>query len=63
MGTEKDPGIIPRVCRTLFYLIRRYIQENCLDDGVAAEDRPFAVEASYLEIYNEVLCLTLIKLC
>jgi hypothetical protein len=56
MGTDRDPGIIPRICRALFYMIKRHGLEN---GGVnpaelSAEDRPFTVEASYLEIYNEV---------
>ena len=55
MGTEKDPGIIPRICRALFYMILRHSQEAGIDIAlVSIEDRPFTVEASYLEIYNEV---------
>ena len=54
MGSELNPGIIPRICKTLFYLIKRYHLEKGLNiDEILPEDRPFTVEASYLEIYNE----------
>ena len=46
MGSAQDPGIIPRVCRALFYMIGRQAE----DSGA----RSYTVEASYLEIYNEV---------
>jgi hypothetical protein len=46
MGSAQDPGIIPRVCRALFYMIVRQSENN--------DARSYAVEASYLEIYNEV---------
>lgn len=55
MGSETSPGIIPRICRALFYLIKRYNFEHGLTaDEIPPEERPFTVEASYLEIYNEV---------
>jgi hypothetical protein len=55
MGSEASPGIIPRICRALFYLIRRFNHEHGINlEDASPEDRPFSVEASYLEIYNEV---------
>jgi hypothetical protein len=57
MGSDADPGIIPRVCMALFYLIRRHYEkvEGEIEAGSKTEpsDRQFSVEASYLEIYNE----------
>jgi hypothetical protein len=56
MGSDSSPGIIPRICRALFYLIRRFNQEHGIHlEEASPEDRPFTVEASYLEIYNEVI--------
>jgi hypothetical protein len=55
MGSESSPGIIPRICRALFYLIKRYnLEHGFTIEEVAPEERPYTVEASYLEIYNEV---------
>jgi hypothetical protein len=54
MGSESSPGIIPRICRALFYLIKRYNLEHGFMEDVPPEERPYTVEASYLEIYNEV---------
>ena len=55
MGSEADPGIIPRICKALFYMIKRHNAEGGVDPSeLSLEDRPFTVEASYLEIYNEV---------
>lgn len=42
MGYEDEIGLIPRICETLFELIR-----------VAGQEDQFQVEATYLEIYNE----------
>jgi hypothetical protein len=62
MGSESSPGIIPRICKTLFYLIKRYNEEQGVRvDEISAEDRPFTVEASYLEIYNEVLLFSYLR--
>lgn len=52
MGTANDTGIIPRVCRALFYMIIRQTEEHS-SVSAGAEKRGFSVEASYLEIYNE----------
>lgn len=57
MGSDADPGIIPRVCMALFYLIQRHYEnvEGEVEAGIKTNpsDRQFSVEASYLEIYNE----------
>jgi hypothetical protein len=41
MGYGQDKGIIPRICETLFYFIKKAGQSK------------FMVDASYLEVYNE----------
>lgn len=43
MGTEQEPGVIPRLCSDLF----AYCEAN------SKETLSFSVEVSYLEIYNE----------
>uniref|UniRef100_H3C923 Kinesin family member 13Bb n=1 Tax=Tetraodon nigroviridis TaxID=99883 RepID=H3C923_TETNG len=43
MGSEEQPGLIPRLCSSLF---SRILQE-------AQEGESFTVEVSYMEIYNE----------
>ncbi|XP_074540625.1 kinesin-like protein KIF13B isoform X2 [Halichoeres trimaculatus] len=43
MGSEEQPGLIPRLCSSLF---SRTVQE-------AQEGEGFTVEVSYMEIYNE----------
>ncbi|CAG9532229.1 unnamed protein product [Cercopithifilaria johnstoni] len=43
MGTEKNPGIIPRLCCSIFQKINELSSDNLA----------FKVEVSYLEIYNE----------
>nr|XP_019947265.1 PREDICTED: kinesin-like protein KIF13B isoform X1 [Paralichthys olivaceus] len=43
MGSAEQPGLIPRLCSTLF---SRTVQE-------AREGESFTVEVSYMEIYNE----------
>ncbi|XP_060106089.1 kinesin-like protein KIF13B isoform X2 [Heteronotia binoei] len=43
MGTADQPGLIPRLCSTLFERAQR--EEN--------EEQSFKVEVSYMEIYNE----------
>ncbi|XP_069792215.1 kinesin-like protein KIF13B [Narcine bancroftii] len=43
MGSKDKPGLIPRLCSKLF---ERTLQE-------ANEEQSFAVEVSYMEIYNE----------
>ncbi|KAM9354509.1 kinesin-like protein KIF13B isoform 2-T2 [Pholidichthys leucotaenia] len=43
MGSAEQPGLIPRLCSSLF---SRTVQE-------AREGESFAVEVSYMEIYNE----------
>jgi kinesin family member 1 len=53
MGSDADPGIIPRVCMALFYLIRRHYETVEGEPGDSSSSRQFSVEASYLEIYNE----------
>ena len=57
MGSDDDPGIIPRVCMALFYLIRRHYETVASDinagSNIEPSDRQYSVEASYLEIYNE----------
>ena len=47
MGTPKDKGIIPRLCEMLF----EEIAQN------SSETHKFKVEVSYMEIYNERVCL------
>lgn len=43
MGTNKDKGIIPRLCDALFDIISEKTDE----------ENAFKVEVSYMEIYNE----------
>ncbi|KAK9480713.1 hypothetical protein V1514DRAFT_275597 [Lipomyces japonicus] len=43
MGTADDPGIIPRICDSLFQKIA----------GLSSKSHKFTVEVSYFEIYNE----------
>ncbi|KAK9461443.1 uncharacterized protein V1516DRAFT_675972 [Lipomyces oligophaga] len=43
MGSNEDPGVIPRICQSLFSKV----------DELANEFLHFTVEVSYLEIYNE----------
>ncbi|XP_039980600.1 kinesin-like protein KIF13B isoform X2 [Xiphias gladius] len=43
MGSTEQPGLIPRLCSSLF---SRTVQEAC-------EGESFTVEVSYMEIYNE----------
>lgn len=43
MGTADEPGLIPRLCSSLF---ERAQQEE-------SEEQSFKVEVSYMEIYNE----------
>jgi hypothetical protein len=50
MGSAADPGIIPRICDTLFYMINNHSSDSSGNE----EESLFTVEASYLEIYNEV---------
>lgn len=50
MGNATDAGIIPRVCRALFYMISR---QGDSDNESGIEPRHISVEADYLEIYNE----------
>lgn len=49
VGSASDKGIIPRVCHALFYMID--------DERRSRDDALFKVEASYLEIYNEVFAV------
>lgn len=42
LGTQSDPGVIPRICSSLFYFIENH-----------AVDRKITVDVSFLEIYNE----------
>lgn len=51
VGSASDKGIIPRVCHALFHMID--------DERRTRGDALFKVEASYLEIYNEVIALQL----
>lgn len=57
MGSASDPGIIPRICEALFYLINNHGTDVSVA-GVEFDSTIFSVEASYLEIYNEVYNLT-----
>ncbi len=43
MGAAEQPGLIPRLCSSLF---QRTVQEQ-------REGESFTVEVSYMEIYNE----------
>lgn len=43
MGSAEQPGLIPRLCSSLF---NRTVQET-------QEGESFTVEVSYMEIYNE----------
>lgn len=52
MGTALDAGIIPRVCRALFYMIIKQTEQPSRSED-SDDRRGFSVEASYLEIYNE----------
>ena len=65
---SKDPGIIPRLCTTLFATLKSKIDENSaaieekLATGAAPHEAPpkldIIVEVSYLEIYQEkIKCL------
>ena len=43
MGSVGQPGLIPRLCSSLF-------ERTLLEQG---EEESFTVEVSYMEIYNE----------
>lgn len=43
MGTSENPGIIPRLCNSIFQRIEELTTETLV----------FKVEVSYMEIYNE----------
>lgn len=43
MGTGENPGIIPRLCSSIFEKIEK----------LSSDTLAFKVEVSYLEIYNE----------
>lgn len=43
MGSDEQPGLIPRLCSSLF---ERVVHEQ-------REGESFTVEVSYMEIYNE----------
>lgn len=43
MGTAENPGIIPRLCCSIFQKIGE----------LSSDSLAFKVEVSYLEIYNE----------
>lgn len=44
MGYGEEPGVIPRICKSMFERIEEYQQDKNLN---------YTVEVSYLEIYNE----------
>lgn len=49
LGSEEQPGVIPRAVREVFQLVRAHVKE---------EDKwEFSVGMSYLEIYNEKVIL------
>ena len=52
MGTETDPGLIPRICKELFvmYEDRKEADREKAEDGTVKE---YKLEARFLEIYNE----------
>ncbi len=45
-GSPTDPGVIPRAVEDVFRFIR----------GVEGKGREWVLRASYLELYNEMLC-------
>lgn len=47
MGTQDKKGIIPRLCDSLFDLIAK--KQN--------SELSYKVEVSYMEIYNEKVCI------
>jgi hypothetical protein len=49
MGTKRDPGVIPRLCRELFDRIERELQQN---EGEGSR-KMVKVSLSYMEIYND----------
>ena len=61
MGTKRDPGIIPRLCRALFEKIEEElaregaVMQNATDTGVAPPQNKKMTKCSvsYMEIYNE----------
>jgi len=46
MGSDENPGIIPRLCNSIF---DRIVAEEANGNGTTL----FKVEVSYMEIYNE----------
>jgi hypothetical protein len=51
MGTDEQPGLIPRICHALFdELQRRKSEEEGTEPGVT---RDYKLEGRFLEIYNE----------
>lgn len=45
-GSQNDPGVIPRAVEDVFRFIK----------GVEGKGREWVLRASYLELYNEMLC-------
>eukprot|EP00760_Papus_ankaliazontas_P001216 PhM_4_TR10424/c3_g1_i2/m.71657/K17914/KIF13; kinesin family member 13 len=49
MGTKRDPGLIPRLCRQLF----ERLEEQNEEEQKGGKKRTTTVQVTYMEIYNE----------
>lgn len=57
LGSEEQPGVIPRAVREVFHLVRTQVKDQ--------DEWELSVGMSYLEIYNEKvkpLCVTVFLL-
>lgn len=56
LGSQKDPGLIPRICQALF-------DRQATNNGIAVGDAliSYKIELSYLEIYSEEVKDLLVK--
>eukprot|EP00163_Fabomonas_tropica_P017402 TRINITY_DN3091_c0_g4_i3.p1 TRINITY_DN3091_c0_g4~~TRINITY_DN3091_c0_g4_i3.p1 ORF type:complete len:1121 (-),score=354.56 TRINITY_DN3091_c0_g4_i3:115-3477(-) len=53
MGTEEDPGIIPRICDAIFKEMHEKLATADKVKEETGEEIKYKVEVTYLEIYNE----------
>ena len=60
LGTEEDPGMIPRVIHTLFQNLATTATAESTTN--AADSDTHRVTFSYLEIYNEKVCQAVIAI-
>ena len=53
-GPKSNPGIIPRLCKSMFMSVEKQNMKNADKVGIEADDiKEYTVEARFLEIYNE----------